>query len=84
MTSKTTNRLLSIIAINLTVLTGLMVLQSIPTATAHPDAYGFRSAVWNTAEEVFELKVKSCSVSTEAKRKRNTPKKIYYVSYLSC
>ena len=29
-----TNKLLSIIAINLTIITGLMVLQSIPTATA--------------------------------------------------
>ena len=29
-----TNKLLGIIAINLTIITGLMVLQSIPTATA--------------------------------------------------
>ncbi len=29
-----TNKLLSIIAINLTIITGLMILQSIPTATA--------------------------------------------------
>ena len=29
-----TNKLLSIIAVNLTIITGLMVLQSIPTATA--------------------------------------------------
>ena len=34
MTDKTTNRLLSIIAINLTILTGLMVLQSVPNAQA--------------------------------------------------
>ena len=34
MTSKATNRLLSIIAINLTIITGLLALQAIPTATA--------------------------------------------------
>jgi hypothetical protein len=32
-----TNKLLGIIAINLTIITGLMVLQSIPTATAADD-----------------------------------------------
>ena len=32
--TKMTNKLLGIIAINLTIITGLMVLQSIPTATA--------------------------------------------------
>ena len=37
MTSKATNRLLTIIAVNLTILTGFMVLQSIPTAAAQDD-----------------------------------------------
>ena len=37
MTSKATNRLLSIIAINLTILTALLALQNIPTAAAQDD-----------------------------------------------
>ena len=32
-----TNKLLAVIAINLTILTGLMVLQNIPTAEAQED-----------------------------------------------
>ena len=63
--TKTTNRLLSIIAINLTILTGLMVLQNVPTAEADEQGidwysmrydYGFKSAVKNIVDN-------NCSVS---------------------
>ena len=55
-----TNKLLGIIAINLTIITGLMVLQSIPTATAHTGEmdwsserydYGFKRAVRRVIED---------------------------------
>jgi hypothetical protein len=34
---KMTNKLLAVIAINLTILTGLMILQAVPTAEAQED-----------------------------------------------
>ena len=62
-----TNKLLGIIAINLTIITGLMVLQSIPTATAHTGEndwyseqydYTFRGVV----ESIVDSKLSSCSI----------------------
>tara|TARA_R100001377_G_scaffold51557_1_gene30147 strand:- start:89 stop:322 length:234 start_codon:yes stop_codon:yes gene_type:complete len=61
-----TNKLLGIIAINLTIITGLLALQAIPTATAHTGEndwyseryeYGFKSAVESIVED--------CQVSFE-------------------
>tara|TARA_B100001063_G_C16440306_1_gene393253 strand:+ start:64 stop:282 length:219 start_codon:yes stop_codon:yes gene_type:complete len=60
-----TNKLLGIIAINLTIITGLMVLQAIPTVEADEQGidwyslrydYGFKSAVRNIVNS-------NCSVS---------------------
>ena len=62
-----TDKLLGIIAINLTIITGLLALQAIPTATAHTgenDWYseryesGFKSAV----ESIVDDKLFYCSI----------------------
>jgi len=66
-----TNKLLGIIAINLTILTGLMVLQSIPTATAHTGEndwyseqydYTFQGVVESIVDSRINSKLSSCSI----------------------
>ena len=59
-----TDKLLGIIAINLTIITGLMVLQSIPTATAHTGEMDWSSEYYESdfKRAVFRLVGGNCYV----------------------
>ena len=63
-----TNKLLGIIAINLTIITGLMVLQSIPTATAHTGEIDWYSEQYDfvfqdVVADIVDSKLSSCTIN---------------------
>ena len=74
-----TNKLLGIIAINLTIITGLMVLQSIPTATAQSDYQTHQNLIsgmtgvrlgrnYHFSVAVKDVVERSCTVKNDKKK----------------